>query len=92
MKTQSGAPAPPPATPLTPITQSQGSGLNTTLMIGSQLDMQDSNQLLQKLQGPVMYGAVAGCAGLLVLIVVVVVVLKKRTSNRLVVPKPSRKV
>lgn len=47
---------------------------------------------LLKLQGPVMYGAVAVCAGVLLLIVVVVVVLKKRTTNRLVVLKPSRKM
>lgn len=90
LKTQSGAPVPPLSTAFTPTTQSQVSGLNTTLKIGSQLDVQDSNHLLQKLQGPVMYGAVAGCAGLLLLVVVVVVVLKK-TSNRLVLPKPSRK-
>lgn len=48
---------------------------------------------LLKLQGPVMYGAVAVCAGVLLLIVVVlVVVLKKRTANRLVGLKPSRKM
>lgn len=48
---------------------------------------------LLKLQGPVMYGAVAVCAGVLLLIVVVlVVVLKKRTANRLVRLKPSRKM
>lgn len=83
MNTLSGAHAPPPATTLITTTQFQVSGLNTTL-IASELDVQDSHQLLQKLQGPVMYGAVAGCAGLLLLIVVVVVVvvLKKRTSNR----------
>lgn len=47
-----------------------------------------------KLQGPVMYGAVAVCAGvlLLIVVVVVVVVLKKRSTNRLVVLKPSRKM
>lgn len=92
MKTQSGAPALPPATVMAPTSQSQVSVLNTTLKIGSQLDLQNSNQLLQKLQGPVMYGAVAGCAGLLLLIVVVVVVLRRRTSNRLVEPKPSKKM
>lgn len=93
MKTQSGAPAPPQATALAPTTQSKVSGANTTLEIIRQLDVQDSNQFLQKLQGPVMYGAVAGCAGLLLLIVVVVVVvLKKRTSNRLVQKKTSRKI
>lgn len=46
---------------------------------------------LLKVQGPVMYGAVAGCAGVLLLVVVLVVVLKKRTADRLVVLKPSRK-
>lgn len=87
MKTKSGTPAPPPATALTATTWSP-----TTLKTDSQLDVQNSNQFLQKLQGPVMYAAVAGCAGLLLLIVVVVVVvvLKKRTSNRLVMTKPSK--
>lgn len=49
-------------------------------------------RLLDKLQGPVMYGAVAACAGVLLLIVVLVVVLKRRTSDRLAVLKPSRKI
>lgn len=85
MKTNSGVPAPPAATAVAPTTQSKGSGANTTLEIVSQLDVQDANRFFQKFQGPVMYAAVAGCAGLLLLIVVVVVVvLKKRNSDRLV--------
>lgn len=48
--------------------------------------------LLQNLQGPVMYGTVAVCTGVLLLIVVLVVLKKRRIPNRSVVLKPSRKM
>lgn len=86
---QSGAPVLPSATAVAPTSQSQVSGLNTTLKIGSQVDVLNSNQILQKLQEPVMYGTVAGCVGLLLLILLVVVLLMKRTSNRLVARNPT---
>lgn len=42
------------------------------------------DHVLQMVQGPVVYGAAALCAGVLVVVVAVVVAVKRRTSSRLV--------